>query len=169
MKIILVPLDFSDATAGVVEAAARLAKAVEAHVALLHVVRELRPVPRYSTERPNLAQAVSALEVAAEEQLARIKVDLRTRGIAAHTLRLTGEAATDIVEQAEKLAVDYIVIGSDGHSAFHDLVLGSTTSAVLKRATRPVVVVPAQNGSESPTWWSRGGHRGRSDRQLTFT
>jgi hypothetical protein len=33
MKIILVPLDFSDATAGVVEAAARLAKAVEAHAA----------------------------------------------------------------------------------------------------------------------------------------
>jgi hypothetical protein len=37
----------------------------------------------------------------------------------------------------------HYVIGSHGHTAFHDLLVGGTASGVLKRATCPVVVVPA--------------------------
>jgi nucleotide-binding universal stress UspA family protein len=167
MKMILVPLDFSDATASVVEEAARLAKAIDAHVILLHVVRLLTPVPRYSTERTNLAEAIRVTEAAAEEELERTKIDLCTRGIAVHTLRLTGNAATDIVEQAEKLDVDYIVMGSHGHTAFYDLVVGSTTSAVLRRSRRVVLVVPApKKTTKSASRRRERGPRGRLDPQL---
>jgi nucleotide-binding universal stress UspA family protein len=34
------------------------------------------------------------------------------------------------------------VMGSHGHTAFYDLLVGSTTHAVLKRAKCPVVIVP---------------------------
>jgi nucleotide-binding universal stress UspA family protein len=33
-------------------------------------------------------------------------------------------------------------MGSHGHGAFYDLLVGSTTQGVLKRATCPVVIVP---------------------------
>ena len=35
-----------------------------------------------------------------------------------------------------------IVMGSHGHTALFESVIGSTVSAVLKRAVRPVVIVP---------------------------
>ncbi|MBI4621943.1 MAG: universal stress protein [Verrucomicrobia bacterium] len=44
--------------------------------------------------------------------------------------------------QAEKNAADFIVMGSHGHTALYDLVVGSTTHGVLRRATCPVVIVP---------------------------
>ena len=139
--MILAPLDFSNATPGVVDEAANLARAIDGHVVLLHVVWVPQAELRYATEIASL-QARSAIEAAAEQQLAKIKEDLRARGITAHMLCLLGEPSTKIVEQAEKLAVDYTVMGSHGHSAFHDLVLGSTTNAVIKRSKRVVVVVP---------------------------
>ena len=49
----------------------------------------------------------------------------------------------EIIEQAQQLAADYIVIGSHGHTALHDLLAGGTASGVLKRATCPVVIIPA--------------------------
>ena len=160
MKMVLAALDFSDATRGVVDEASQLAQVIDAHVVLLHVVRVPRAVPRYSIEPASVLGAQGALEMAAEEQLARIKEDLRTRGVAAHTLRLTGEPAAEIVHQGGKLGVDYLVIGSHGHSALHDLVLGSTTSAVLARSRAVVVVVPPprrkkkRGGAEA---WRRSG------------
>jgi nucleotide-binding universal stress UspA family protein len=150
MKMILVPLDFSDAAAGVVDEAAKLATAIPGRIILMHVVRTLTALPHSSTEMAHLALATKALEATAEDQLGRIKTELRTRGIAVQTLRLTGNAATDIVAQAEKLGVDYVVMGSHGHSALYDLVIGSTTSAVLRRSRRPVVVVPAPKEAKNP-------------------
>ena len=149
MKMILAPLDFSDATPGVVNEAANLARAIDGHVVLLHVVWVPPTVPRYATEMASL-QARSAIEAAAKQQLAKIKEDLCPRGIAAHMLCLTGEPSTHIVEQAEKLGVDYIVMGSHGHSVFHDFVLGSTTNSVIRRSKRVVVIVPAPKETARP-------------------
>ena len=150
MKMILAPLDFSDATPGVVEEAAKLAAAIDGHVVLLHVACGPEKLPPYAFETTRLVRVRSASEAAAEQQLAKIKEDLRVRGIKAHMLRLMGDPSTDIVEQADKLQADYIVMGSHGHSALHNLVLGSTTHAVIKRSKRAVVVVPARKETPPP-------------------
>ena len=66
-----------------------------------------------------------------------------------------GAAASGLkIEQAERLTADYIVIGSHGHTAFYDLLVGSTASGVLKSASCPVVIVPhgAKRSSYSETF-----------------
>jgi nucleotide-binding universal stress UspA family protein len=35
-------------------------------------------------------------------------------------------------------------MGSHGHTAFYDLLVGSTTQGVLKKAPCPVLIVPAE-------------------------
>jgi nucleotide-binding universal stress UspA family protein len=60
------------------------------------------------------------------------------------TETVTGLAAEAIAEAARRFAADYIVMGSHGHTAFYDLVIGSTTHGVIQRAKCPVVIVPAQ-------------------------
>ena len=143
MKIILAPVDFSPVTSRVVDEAARLAKAVDGSVALVHVARVPQAVTEYALEMGSLAQLTTTIEQAADHQLKEIEDELKTRGVATQSVRVTGSPMIDILDQAEKLQADYIVIGSHGHTAFYDLVIGSTASAVIKRARCPVIVVPA--------------------------
>jgi nucleotide-binding universal stress UspA family protein len=143
MKMILTPVDFSAATPAVVAEAGRLAKATEGYVVLLHVARVPLPATGFPVENETLAAVTRAVERAADRRLDELKRVLREDGVPVQALRLTGDPATDIVEQARRLRADYIVIGTRGHSALYDLVVGSTVRAVLKRSNTVVVVVPA--------------------------
>ena len=143
MKMVLAAVDFSVATPRVVDEAAKLAQAVDGYVILLHVARVPESTPHYATQMAHLAEAVREMEAAADRQLAEVQEGLRARGVTTQVLRLTGDPKKEIVEQGEKLAADYIVMGSHGHSTLHDLAVGSVTSAVIKRADRVVVLVPA--------------------------
>ncbi|MFN2624413.1 MAG: universal stress protein [Chthoniobacterales bacterium] len=49
-----------------------------------------------------------------------------------------------MVEQAEACGADYIVMGSHGHTALYELLVGSTTHNVLMKASCPVVIVPPE-------------------------
>jgi nucleotide-binding universal stress UspA family protein len=51
------------------------------------------------------------------------------------------QAARGIVELADELAVDLIVIGSHGRSGVQKLVLGSVAGKVVTLSARPVLVV----------------------------
>lgn len=141
MKFILTPIDFSEGTSRVVDEAAKLAASIEAHLILLHVVRVPRS-PGTPLDSGIRSKLVAAMETDAERKLLEIKADLLRRGVNAHSLRLTGDPIADIVDQAKKLNATCIVMGSHGHTAAYDLVIGSTVSGVVKRAGCSVVVVP---------------------------
>lgn len=158
MKKILTPIDFSSATARVIEKTAELAQAYGGSVVLLHVVRLPHTATGFDLETRTMVELGEALERSADEQLAEFRRGLQAKGIVAESLRLDGQPAQLILEQAEKLPADFIVIGSHGHTAFYDLIVGSTASAVLKRATCPVMIVPPGKGE------ARG--RGASSRKV---
>jgi nucleotide-binding universal stress UspA family protein len=130
VKIILAPIDFSGASAHVIEAAGALAGAADAYVVLLHVVRA------------DVADVVPDLGALADEKLAEYKRWLRQRSIATIAVRMYGNPATDIVVQAKKMRADYIVMGSRGHTPWHTLIVGNTTGTVMKLAPCPVMIVP---------------------------
>ena len=59
-------------------------------------------------------------------------------------MQLTGAPAPLILEEAEACGADYIVMGSHGHTPLYDLLVGTTTHGVLKKARCPVVIVPVE-------------------------
>jgi nucleotide-binding universal stress UspA family protein len=69
---------------------------------------------------------------------------VRAQGLEATALLLQGPVAATILEEAERLAVDTIVMASHGHGAMFDLLVGSIGHAVLRSAKVPVLVVPAR-------------------------
>ena len=142
MNAVLAPIDFSSVTPAVVREAARLARLLKARVILLHAVQP----PVVATDYGLLADIgfyLNAMEKNADRRLAFLQARLRAQGLRAETVRLTGLPTTGVLTEAKKRSPAYIVIGSHGHTAFHDLLVGSTASGVLKRATCPVVVVPS--------------------------
>ena len=146
MKTILAPVDFSSATDAVVAEAARLALAIQGQVVLLSVIQPPVITSEYAPLMENMAEITAAGEKAAAKHLGRLQDTLRAQGVSNTAVQLNGAPIPHIIEQAKKFAADYIVMGSHGHTALYDLLVGSTTHGVLLRATCPVVIVPARNG-----------------------
>jgi nucleotide-binding universal stress UspA family protein len=148
MKTLLVPLDFSRTTERVLRHAAELAHSFGARLFLLHIVEPVATyVPMGASMDVIAAAPPPATETqdlsAAETKLQTLAEPLVAAGIEVECHALVGLAVDDIVEQAEKRAVDFIVLGSHGHGALYHLFSGSVVNGVLKRAKCPVIVIPA--------------------------
>jgi len=142
MKTVLVPVDFSPLTKRVVAEATALARALDGRVVLLNVTQPVALVADYTAFLDNIAEVNDMVAKAAKRELSALETKVETEFCRVESIQLTGAPVPLILEQAKKLSADYIVIGSHGHTAFYDLLVGSTASGVLKRATCPVVVVP---------------------------
>lgn len=146
-KTILVPIDFSPVTRLVVREAAKLARATDAKLVLMH---SIAPPPMIAVDlvtmvEPSLMWTKEA-EKSAKRHLRHLQSVLTKDGLQVEVLCTMGYPVPCIRAQMQKLPASYVVIGSHGHTALHDLVMGSTTGGVLKRASCPVVVVPAIKG-----------------------
>lgn len=143
MKTILAAIDFSPASRRVVDEAVRLAQAFHGKIVVVHVVQ---PPPVATDVAPlvgEVLQLTSEIERASRASLRRLEARLAKRRIAIETRCQLGVPVEAILDWAKKLRADAIVIGSHGHSALYDLVMGGTARAILKRASVPVVVIPA--------------------------
>jgi nucleotide-binding universal stress UspA family protein len=143
MKTILAAIDFSPVSEEVVKTAAGLAQATHGQLVLFTVVQPPVMLGEYASYA-NVAEITAAGEKNAERDLAKFAEQLAADFVSVETLELVGSPIPLILEQAEKYVADYIVMGSHGHGAFYDLLVGSTTNGVLTGAACPVVIVPAK-------------------------
>jgi nucleotide-binding universal stress UspA family protein len=146
MKVILVPIDFSDVTAKIVETAATLVAAFGSRVILVHVAE---PEPQFVGYDPGpLSVRLSVAQDIHADQ--RRLEDLKTKFGAAEVLALhvQGSIPDEILGLAREHGAELIVMGSHGHGALYQLLAGSVTTAILKEARCPVLVVPSDRGGK---------------------
>jgi nucleotide-binding universal stress UspA family protein len=147
IKTLLLPIDFSAASGGLLQTAATLAQSLRARLVVLHVLQPITPFGD-PMMMPDLAQ-VASLQKAAEQnaraQLAHACEKVTAKGVAVEQELLDGPASVVILDRARALPADLVVMGSHGHTALFDLLLGSTSHAVLKKSPCPVVIVPVKS------------------------
>ncbi len=141
MKTILAPIDLSPVTPGVVAEAAQLARELKAHMVLLNVTRSGRLFEDEAAFRKAIADFE---EHPLEKKLGACENETGSEAVSGDSLQLIGEPVSVILDQASKLSADYIIMGSHGHSALYDVVVGSVCAGVVKQANCPVIVVPAR-------------------------
>ena len=73
--------------------------------------------------------------------LAELRGELGTSGVKAHYEVLVGHAASQIIDYADRVEADLIVVGSKGRSRLAQVLLGSVSRHVVQHADRPVLVV----------------------------
>ena len=81
--------------------------------------------------------------------LAKIEIDCRDTRINTTALLVRGTSARGnpirkILQEVNRVRPRLIVLGSHGHGLLHNVLLGSVSSAVVRKATGPVLVVPAR-------------------------
>ena len=171
MKTILAAIDFSENSKLVIETAATLARSVGARVAFLHVIQ---PISGTASEY-GFAEACDKIARAAVlnavHRLAHIQRRLSSEGISATASYVSGVPGSAIVKRAKQLQAEYIVIGSHGHGALYELIVGGTASRVIKEASCPILVVPssAQSANDALSFDSEPAEAPEGRQPLAFS
>jgi len=140
VKRILVPIDFSDHAAPVLEWATHLAKTHDAELTLLHAYH--LPVEFQQIEGTYLPQDFwESVKGEAEQNLERHATELRRAGVDVKVLVREGYPATVIEDEAIELGADLVVIGTHGLSGLKHMLLGSVAERVVQKSPCPVLTV----------------------------
>jgi nucleotide-binding universal stress UspA family protein len=146
MKTILVPIDFSDVTPHVIETATKFATAFLSRVVILNVAEPEPDFVGFEAGPPTVRIAVARDFKAEHQRLDELKAQSAPTGLDVVVLHVQGPIVEKILHEATEQKADLIVIGSHGHGALYDLLVGSVTQGVIKAARCPVVVVPSAKG-----------------------
>ncbi|MDA7640208.1 universal stress protein [Opitutaceae bacterium] len=149
MKTILAAIDFSDVSDTVLAKATELAQQSSAHLWILHVAAPDPDFVGYEAG-PQHVRDWRANTLQKERRFLQDKADeLEDKiGIQITPLMAQGPTADTILKEAADLKVDLIVLGSHGHGALYELIVGTVTEALLRASKFPVLVIPA-NQTES--------------------
>jgi nucleotide-binding universal stress UspA family protein len=146
MKKILVAVDFSTVTHEVIAHAATMAHKFAAELWIVHVAPPdldyFKSMNR--TERHEVAEGLHT----EHRWLQDHAHDLRAGGVTANALLVRGAPVDAILDEADKLGVDMIVMGSHGHTALYRALVGSVSEGVLRGAKVPLLVVPARAAAQ---------------------
>lgn len=138
MKTILVPTDFSPAANNAAEYAIHFAKKIKANVLLLHIYNV--PVA-IAGDVPVMVATPKELQRENEMRLKENVTLLKRRtGMEVAYKAKMGLAGDDILEEEKNAS--FIIMGMHGAGKLSELLLGSITTAILRKAKTPVLVIP---------------------------
>lgn len=146
MKKILAAIDFSNATAGVVDTAAQMARAFGAELHLLHVIE---PEPTYTAygfapeEFPAIHTFHEETRTRAQTTLQKAADGAAAHGVTALTHLGDGSPLHVLEEKVKELGADFVILGSHGHGVIASLLLGSVAEGMVRKARVATLVIPA--------------------------
>jgi nucleotide-binding universal stress UspA family protein len=141
LEVMVVAVDFSEVTALVYEAAADLADRLRARVIVVNITEPqvdlvgMAPPQAYTS-------AEDEIKKLAEAKLSVARALFEARAVQVETVHEWGPVVACILDKATKYGAGLVVVGSHGHGALYNLLVGSVAEGVIRHSTVPVVVVP---------------------------
>lgn len=152
IRTILVPIDFSDASAAALRYARALAQAFGSALHLLHVVQDPYVQP-WAAEAlgVSLAGVLERWEQDALANLERLLPPAERGALSVTCATRVGHPFVEILGYAADTHADLIVMGTHGRGPVAHMLLGSVTERVIRRAPCPVLTVrPAPPAERRP-------------------
>jgi nucleotide-binding universal stress UspA family protein len=148
----LVTADGSPGSEAGIDSFSSKLRARHASIRVVHVIESV-PSLWEGTAALDGLDLLDCLDWKAREVLARARESLESRGLEADCEWRRGSAAAQILDAARSFRADVIVVGSRGHSAIREMVLGSITKRVLRHA--PCTVLCARGWAFESDFLSR--------------
>lgn len=142
IKSILAAVDFSGVTDAVVDTAETMALTFAAPVTFVHVEAPNPDFVGYEPGPQHVRDNVAKQTIVDHQRIIAVREKLENDGVECHSIVVQGPAIDKILQEAERVNADFIVIGSHGHGMLYDLVMGSVSEGVTRKSTCPVLVVP---------------------------
>ena len=144
MKTILVSLDFSDVTQGLLNAAKEVAHP-DSTIYLIHVAAPEPDFVGYGVG-PQYIRDDRATELRQEHSLLeKYKAELQIAGYKTEALLVQGPTVETILNEVEKLKADLLIIGRKGHSKLYEVMMGSVCKDVLHKLKIAALLIPQES------------------------
>ena len=154
IKKILYATDLSDNARYAFGYAISLADRYDAKISVINVVEELSPFAQSMVEdivgteklvslrKEKEAKVIESIKQRLEEFCRQTIREVPECSLAVErTIVESGQPVDVIIRHAEEMNADLIVMGSHGQGMLADVTMGSTSRRVLRRCSRPVLVI----------------------------
>lgn len=144
MTKVLLAIESSDFSAAAVDAIRRQFRPERSEIYLLHVTDPMVYLPLYDGALQNPTQIERIREENMKEAqglLGQMAERLREMGYRVETAIEEGEPRTTIVDYAERVKADLILVGSHGRRGLPRLLLGSVSEYVARHAGCSVEII----------------------------
>lgn len=140
MKTILVPVDFSENCLSALNAAKLIARKTKAKIYLLHAYFPYVPT---EISVPVSLDIYRDVEESMKDSLKSYVEEARAEGLEAEAIWTEGKVLTAVMQYAENLNADLVVIGRTGSGGFLDKLFGSVATDIVKELeSTPVLTIP---------------------------
>ena len=144
MKV-LAALDLARTTPDVLREARIWARRLSAELILIHVAEPDPDFIGYGAGPESVRLAVAHKFTRAHQRIEALSVELRKEGLDATALLLQGATAETILREADRLSADVVLMGTRARGAVRELFVGSVSKEVLRKSTRPVLLIPPRD------------------------
>jgi len=146
IKTILVATDFSKDADSAVDAAIDLAKAFDAKIELYHAYYvEIPPIyAGLGNDYRRPEDILEPIREGAESTMNTLVGEVASKGVEASGRVALEHAARGILDEAERVGADLIVMGTRGLTGLEHLLLGSTAERVIRMAKPPVLTTKGE-------------------------
>jgi len=143
-RVVLAPIDFSDAAHESTEIAADMASRFGAALLLAHVVPALPKLPHDITVIFKEGEYERHLHDEALRRVAALSAKYAQTGLAVTSdVGIANDVGMEILRIAEREKADLIVIATHGMSGWRSLAFGSVAEKVVRMAQCPVLLLRA--------------------------
>ena len=139
IRHILAAVDFSDTSSAALDEARELARSLSAHLTILHA--DEFPVMRAGELYYLPAAVIEEHEAALRERLALLAELARADGIEVSSKVVPGPPHKVILEVANSVEANLIVMGTHGGSGLRRVLAGSVAERVVRTSPIPVLTV----------------------------
>lgn len=138
---LLIPTDGSPESLEAVDEAVALGAAVDADLTALYVVdtRDYSTIPE-----AKWLTIANELEREGERALAEAERRAEAAGVTMTSVMVRGVPHDSIIDHADEIGADLIVMSTHGRTGFDRFLLGSVTEKVIRSTDLPVLVIRAQ-------------------------
>ncbi|MGC2048394.1 MAG: universal stress protein [Gallionella sp.] len=150
---ILVAVDGSETAQHALKQAIELARKLSAKLRIVHVVDmswlPIGPELAIDTATISVARRGAGEKIIAAARETAQKAGFETETALIETETPTQHVAEVIVQEASRWPADLVVLGTHGRRGFHRLMLGSVAEQMARLSSRPVLLIPSPQGSQS--------------------
>ncbi len=140
---ILFPTDFSDVSKKALKYIKQLKEAGTREVVVLHVIdeREIESLSHHAARDFDIKEVEKNRDHYTKEQLSAIKDELKESGLKVKVRTERGIPFREIVRVEEEEGVSVTILGSHGKSLVKEMLLGSVSEKVIRKSSKPVMVI----------------------------
>ncbi|PTX44306.1 nucleotide-binding universal stress UspA family protein [Christiangramia gaetbulicola] len=142
LKNIMVAVDFNDSIGELMVYADNLAEKFGSKVWVLHVAD---PEPDFVGYEPGpqYIRDIKADEYREEHRnLQEVCKNFLSEDTVKEALLIQGSTVETVVEEAKKLNIDLLIVGTHKHSFLHNLLQESVSMELIKKAEIPILTIP---------------------------